>query len=142
MLHLYIHIIQADILVSELLGSWGDNELSPECLDGAQSFLKPDTGISIPYEYTSYVAPMSSHKLWRQVDSFGELKRLETSYVVKLHNFLQLAHEQPCFTFVHPNRPSEGSGGIDNRRYTELRYVTVYTILLLHKHMQYHNWLF
>ena len=24
----------ADILVSELLGSFGDNELSPECLDG------------------------------------------------------------------------------------------------------------
>ncbi len=31
---------QADILVSELLGSFGDNELSPECLDGAQVFLK------------------------------------------------------------------------------------------------------
>lgn len=31
---------KADILVSELLGSFGDNELSPECLDGAQSFLK------------------------------------------------------------------------------------------------------
>jgi protein arginine N-methyltransferase 5 len=31
---------KADILVSELLGSLGDNELSPECLDGAQSFLK------------------------------------------------------------------------------------------------------
>jgi protein arginine N-methyltransferase 5 len=31
---------QADILVSELLGSFGDNELSPECLDGAQKFLK------------------------------------------------------------------------------------------------------
>jgi hypothetical protein len=30
---------KADILVSELLGSFGDNELSPECLDGAQSFL-------------------------------------------------------------------------------------------------------
>jgi hypothetical protein len=26
----------ADIMVSELLGSFGDNELSPECLDGAQ----------------------------------------------------------------------------------------------------------
>lgn len=35
--------------VSELLGSFGDNELSPECLDGAQRFLKPD-GISIPAE--------------------------------------------------------------------------------------------
>lgn len=30
----------ADILVSELLGSFGDNELSPECLDGAMRFLK------------------------------------------------------------------------------------------------------
>jgi type II protein arginine methyltransferase len=29
-----------DILVSELLGSFGDNELSPECLDGATRFLK------------------------------------------------------------------------------------------------------
>ena len=37
----------ADVLVSELLGSFGDNELSPECLDGAQRFLKRD-GISIP----------------------------------------------------------------------------------------------
>ncbi len=31
---------KADILVSELLGSFGDNELSTECLDGAQKFLK------------------------------------------------------------------------------------------------------
>lgn len=31
---------KADIFVSELLGSFGDNELSPECLDGAQHMLK------------------------------------------------------------------------------------------------------
>lgn len=31
---------KADIIVSELLGSFADNELSPECLDGAQHFLK------------------------------------------------------------------------------------------------------
>jgi len=30
----------ADIIVSELLGSFGDNELCPECLDGAMRFLK------------------------------------------------------------------------------------------------------
>jgi hypothetical protein len=34
----------ADILVSELLGSFGDNELSPECLDGAMRFLKREFG--------------------------------------------------------------------------------------------------
>jgi type II protein arginine methyltransferase len=33
--------MKADIIVSELLGSFGDNELSPECLDGAQHLLAP-----------------------------------------------------------------------------------------------------
>jgi hypothetical protein len=51
---------------SELLGSFGDNELSPECLDGAQRFLKPD-GVSIPQAYTSYLQPITSHKLWNDV---------------------------------------------------------------------------
>jgi len=31
---------KADIIVSELLGSFGDNELSPECLDPTNGFLK------------------------------------------------------------------------------------------------------
>jgi protein arginine N-methyltransferase 5 len=57
---------KADILVSELLGSFGDNELSPECLDGAQRFLKDD-GISIPSEYTSFLAPLQSEKLHNEV---------------------------------------------------------------------------
>ncbi len=34
-----------------MLGSFGDNELSPECLDGAQTFLHDD-GISVPQTYT------------------------------------------------------------------------------------------
>ena len=38
---------RADLLVSELLGSFGCNELSPECLDPAQLMLKPDVGVSI-----------------------------------------------------------------------------------------------
>ena len=64
--------VLADILVSELLGSWGDNELSPECLDGAQRYLKP-SGISVPCDYTSYVAPLSSPKLWNEVRNFKDL---------------------------------------------------------------------
>lgn len=50
--HNYVLTILHAIMkqVSELLGSFGDNELSPECLDGAQRFLKPD-GISIPSSY-------------------------------------------------------------------------------------------
>lgn len=68
---------KADILVSELLGSFGDNELSPECLDGAMRFLKPE-GISIPAAYTSYLQPVTTHKLWTDVavgDGNGYLRR-------------------------------------------------------------------
>jgi protein arginine N-methyltransferase 5 len=45
---------RADIIVSELLGSFGDNELSPECLYSAQHLFKPDA-VSIPCSYTSWV---------------------------------------------------------------------------------------
>lgn len=43
---------RAEIVVSELLGSFGDNELSPECLDGVQrcGVLK-DNCVSIPQRY-------------------------------------------------------------------------------------------
>lgn len=44
---------KADILVSELLGSFGDNELSPECLDGAQRFLKGNPLLYLHLVFTS-----------------------------------------------------------------------------------------
>ncbi|TRZ06104.1 hypothetical protein HGM15179_021003, partial [Zosterops borbonicus] len=37
----------ADLVVSELLGSFGDNELSPECLDGARGCLKGQAGFGL-----------------------------------------------------------------------------------------------
>jgi len=49
---------QADIMVSELLGSFGDNELSPECLDGAMRFLKRE-----PNFHSSNPASRVSHGL-------------------------------------------------------------------------------
>ncbi|KAF8899935.1 shk1 kinase-binding protein 1 [Gymnopilus junonius] len=72
---------KANILVSELLGSFGDNELSPECLDGAARFLKPN-GISIPSSYTAHLAPLSSSKLYNEARSTKTEKGLETPYVV------------------------------------------------------------
>lgn len=99
---------KADILVSELLGSWGDNELSPECLDGAQKFLKENGGISIPYQYTSFVSPIATSKLWNDVSGFGDIKHFETIYVVKVFSFYEVAPAKPCFTFDHPNHVSLG----------------------------------
>ena len=107
---------KADIIVSELLGSFGDNELSPECLDGALGLLKPDA-ISIPTSYTSYIAPISSHMLHVECIHSRELDKptehcLETPYVVRLSNFTPLGEVKPLFTFTHPNWDEK----IDNSR--------------------------
>lgn len=58
--------LKGDILMSELLGSFGDNELSPECLNPTEKFLKPG-GIYLPYSYTNHVVPLSSQLLWNEV---------------------------------------------------------------------------
>ncbi|XP_046550143.1 LOW QUALITY PROTEIN: protein arginine N-methyltransferase 5-like [Haliotis rubra] len=123
---------QTDILVSELLGSFGDNELSPECLDGAQRFLKDD-GISIPCKYTSYLAPIQSAKLYNEVrqckekDKGPEVRPFEMPCVVSLHNCQLLSEPQKVFTFVHPNKDEV----IDNSRYKSLDF-TISNDCVLH----------
>lgn len=109
--------IKADIIVSELLGSFGDNELSPECLYSAQHLFKKDA-ISIPSSYTSFVGPLQSAKLYQEVRaSFDREKNpnyhFETPYVVHLQNRTELAQPQPLFTFDHPCWDEK----IENTRY-------------------------
>ncbi|KAI8065879.1 PRMT5 arginine-N-methyltransferase-domain-containing protein [Gongronella butleri] len=94
---------QVDILVSELLGSFGDNELSPECLDGAQKFLKDD-GISIPANYTAFCAPLASTKLHNEVAAYKDLEHFETPYVVMFQQTCELAESEALWTFSHPNK--------------------------------------
>lgn len=117
----------ADVLVSELLGSWGDNELSPECLDGAQRCLK-SSGVSIPAEYTSFIAPISSSKLWTSARDLLEGKGLETPYVVKLHNYHQVAPAAPLFVFRHPC--ADLSDPTHNTRYGIASFVSDSTVTL------------
>lgn len=104
-----------DILVSELLGSFGDNEASPECLDGAMRFLAPD-GISIPSSYTAYLSPISSPKLHNEVLQNSSKSSAETPYVVMFQAVNTLSGDggglrgvcgtkiQECWTFEHPRR--------------------------------------
>ena len=77
-----------DILISELLGSFADNELSPECLDGVQHLLNPVHGISIPASYTTHITPIAAPKL--HADILHEMNganpsAAETPYVVMLN---------------------------------------------------------
>ena len=121
---------KADILVSELLGSFGDNELSPECLDGAQRFLKRN-GISIPCSYTSYLAPLQSIKIFNEIRNNRPADKTlktcyETPYVIHLVNYYQIAPAQALFKFEHPN----WSDVINNERYKKLRFNCTQTCIL------------
>lgn len=102
---------KVDILVSELLGSFGDNELSPECLDGIQHVLSKPYGISIPRSYSAYVTPISTPKVHAaiQARSASETTAFDTPWVVRLYAFDYLAHQVPdrarfqkAWTFSHP----------------------------------------
>ena len=91
----------AHIVVSELLGSFGDNELSPECLEGVHTILHAEYGVCIPRRYTSYIAPVACSKLWMQARDLFDGKGLETPFVVNMFSFTQLALSKPVFTFTH-----------------------------------------
>ena len=76
-----------DIVISELLGSFADNELSPECLDGILPLLNPTHGISIPTSYTAYLTPVAAPKLHADIlaRTVTDTEAPNTPYVVMLH---------------------------------------------------------
>jgi protein arginine N-methyltransferase 5 len=76
-----------DIVISELLGSFGDNELSPECLDGITPLLNPVQGISIPASYSAHFTPIAAPRLHGEVMNQTAVNSAapETPYVVMLH---------------------------------------------------------
>lgn len=102
---------KVDILVSELLGSFADNELSPECLDGVQHVLAPEYGISIPSSYTAHMTPVLAPRLHADIShrAITDDTATETPYVVMLHAIDYLATSVPdhpriqeAWEFVHP----------------------------------------
>lgn len=59
--------IKVDLCISELLGSFGCNELSPECLSAVERFHSKPSTIFIPQAYTSYIAPIASPLLYQKL---------------------------------------------------------------------------
>lgn len=116
---------KVDIVVSELLGSFADNELSPECLDGVQHVLSGQ-GISIPSSYTAHLTPILAPKIHADIShrAVTDPTATETPYVVLLHaidflctlpptatsHYIFPSHAPPniqqAWEFVHPLPPS------------------------------------
>ncbi|KAM3082435.1 hypothetical protein ACMFMF_002099 [Clarireedia jacksonii] len=102
---------KVDIIVSELLGSFADNELSPECLDGVQHVLAPEFGISIPRSYTAHLTPILAPRLHADIAHrvVSDPTATDTPYVVMFHAIDYLATAVPgypqiqqAWEFTHP----------------------------------------
>ena len=116
---------KVDILVSELLGSFADNELSPECLDGVQHVLHPEHGINIPQSYSAHFTPIATPKLYSDLLSRASTdlnmtvgEKWELPYVVMLHQYDFLSTQpsvidnvptpnvKEAWSFSHPAPPA------------------------------------
>lgn len=129
-----------DILVSELLGSFADNELSPECLDGILPLLNPSHGISIPHSYTAFLTPIAAPRLHADIASrtTNDPTAPHTPYVVMLHaiDYLSTASTPappstpqptilPVWSFIHaPAASPAPSTNSHNTRQARLTFRT------------------
>lgn len=102
---------KVDILVTELLGSFGDNELSPECLDGIQRHVARPHGISIPASYTAWLSPIATPKIHAHLRTVlpNDANAFETPWVVRLFQMDFVSQKVPgkprfqrAWEFVHP----------------------------------------
>lgn len=92
------------IIVSELLGSFADNELSPECLVGLENIYgeDPDNVIMIPQKYTSFVNPANLPFITKEAR-----KGINRCFVCKIKGERRIGKPQKCFTFHHPKTKIE-----------------------------------
>jgi protein arginine N-methyltransferase 5 len=97
---------RVDILVSELLGSFADNELSPECLDGVQHVLNPQHGISIPASYTAHLTPISAPRIHADIvaRSGADPSAWETPFVVMLQQIDYLSTTEFDYGDAHASK--------------------------------------
>ncbi|ANQ09204.1 Protein arginine N-methyltransferase [Plasmodium coatneyi] len=107
---------KADLIVSELLGSFGDNELFPECLDGIQKYLQDD-GVSIPQNCVSYMEPISCAQIYHKIGQNNFTGYNEIFYIVNMYSYCKISDGEPaeCFTFQVPNEKIQKDNSHNNR---------------------------
>lgn len=93
------------LVVSELLGSLGDNELAPECLQPLEQFLTADA-VMIPQRYTSFLRPAYAPLLREAAANGDGLDVPYVAYITKAHYWD--TQPQPLLTFEHPCRKGSG----------------------------------
>ncbi|ELP88156.1 protein arginine N-methyltransferase, putative [Entamoeba invadens IP1] len=106
---------KVDIVISELLGSFGDDELCPECLDALLPLVLKSDGVTIPRTYSNYIQPISNSVVYT---SFLENQySFEQPVICNQFNYAAFSSPQKCFTFVHPSVD-------DHQRFVDFKFVS------------------
>eukprot|EP00186_Timspurckia_oligopyrenoides_P000172 CAMPEP_0182446154 /NCGR_PEP_ID=MMETSP1172-20130603/4023_1 /TAXON_ID=708627 /ORGANISM="Timspurckia oligopyrenoides, Strain CCMP3278" /LENGTH=627 /DNA_ID=CAMNT_0024642039 /DNA_START=137 /DNA_END=2020 /DNA_ORIENTATION=+ len=107
---------RADVVIADMIGALGDNELLPEYVDIMSRSMKDDC-VVIPRSITSFIAPLTSPKLSSEVRLLGDGSvKWERPYLVAMNRAQAVAPPQPCFEFHFPLRHDmnqAGSSGFD-----------------------------
>lgn len=102
--------IVVDICISELLGSFGCNELSPECLLNIEmNNSKPGT-IFIPQNYSSYIAPVSAPLLHQTLKAIGDPDSFEKPWIIHDVPYCIISTKiNEVWSFQHPLSTTKNS---------------------------------
>lgn len=103
MLHWKDSSLKVDLCISELLGSFGCNELAPECLWEIEKNHSKSSTIFIPQSYTSYVAPISSPLILQNLSQVSEAQ--DSPWI--MHNVpycILSSRINKIWSFEHPLR--------------------------------------
>lgn len=96
--------VKIDICISELLGSFGCNELSPECLFEIEKYHGKRNTIYIPKSYSSYIAPITCPLIYQKLKDTNEQKKnLQSLWVLHKIPYQILSSKiNKVWTFKHP----------------------------------------
>ncbi|SCU97241.1 LAFA_0G10506g1_1 [Lachancea sp. 'fantastica'] len=95
--------IKIDLCISELLGSFGCNELAPESLLNVEKYSCKDTTVFIPQSYSSFVAPISAPLLFQTLSKINMPDAFEKPWII--HNIphcITSTKLNEIWSFHHP----------------------------------------
>ncbi|CEP61555.1 protein arginine N-methyltransferase LALA0_S03e05490g [Lachancea lanzarotensis] len=95
--------LKVDLCISELLGSFGCNELAPESLLNVEKHSCKKTTIFIPQSFSSYVAPISAPLLYQTLTTINVPNAFEKPWIV--HNIphcITSTKLNEIWSFHHP----------------------------------------
>ncbi|VEU23728.1 DEKNAAC105002 [Brettanomyces naardenensis] len=91
-----------NLVISELLGSFGCNELAPECLDSIAQYCDPQDSVFIPSEFSTYIGPAISPALYGKVSRLNDPSKFDRPYLPLWDEFDILSSKYAkVWTFRH-----------------------------------------